>query len=102
MSGKSTLGSYVSHHFETKVGKRPRAITITDKSIYSKSGKSLDETIDNFPRPCLANIQCGIHRWLGQETERNVSFFPSCNVDLYNICYSGFHHCTDLLKEKID
>ena len=90
----------MNRQFELKVLKKQRATVITYKNISGILSKRLDPTLDHFPRPTKANIRCGLHKWVGMETERNIGYFPSCNVNLCISCYSGFHSVTDLVKDK--
>ena len=90
----------MNRHFEVKGLKKQRATVITDKNISGIISKRLDPTLDHFPRPTRANIQCGIHKWVGMEIERNIGYCPSCNVNVCIACYSGFCSVTDLVKDK--
>ena len=90
----------MNRHFEVKVLNGQRAITITDRNISGILSKRLDPASDHFPRPTKANNRCGLHKWVGMETERNIGYCPSCNVNLCIACYSGFHGVSDLVKDK--
>ena len=90
----------MNRHFEVKVLKKQKSTAITDKNISSILSKLLDTTLDHFPRPTKANIRCGLHKWVGMETEINIGYCPSCNVNLSISCYSGFHSVTYLVKDE--
>ena len=90
----------MNRHFEVKVLKKQRATAITDKNISGIISRHLDTILDHFPRPTKANIRCGLHKWVEMDTERNIGYCPSCNVNLCIACYSGFHGVADLVKDK--
>ena len=62
----------MNRNFEVKVLKKQIATTITDKNISGILSKRLYTTLDHFPRPTKANIRCGLHKWFGMDTERNI------------------------------
>ena len=80
--------------------KKHKATTSTDKNISDILSKRLDPTLYHFPRATNPNIRFGLHKLVGMETERNIGYCPSCNVNLCIACYSGFHSVTDFVKDK--
>ena len=90
----------INRHFEVKLWKKQRATAITDKNIIGILIKRLDTTLDYFTRPTKENIRCGLHKWVGMETEINIGYFPSCIFNLCIACYSSFHSVTYLVKDE--
>ena len=76
----------MNRHFELKVLKKQISDAITDNNIIGILSKRLDPTLDHFPIPTKANIKCGLHKWVGMETEINIGYFPSCNVNICIAC----------------
>ena len=71
----------MNRQFKVKVLKKQRANEITDKNINNIPSKRLDPTLDHFPIPTKENIWCGLHKWVGMETERNVGYFlPATSI----------------------
>ena len=46
--------------------------------------------------------RCQLHRWLGYEYCKQVTFCRACNVNLCNSCYRLFHNERDIVDRKIE
>ena len=96
-----SLSIKMNRHSETDVKpKTQRATTISDKAMHGILSRRLDATLDHYPGRATGNIRCGIHRWVGVETERNVAYCPAYNVILCIAYSSGFHHVKDIVRDK--
>ena len=69
---------------------------ITDDSLEPESGRlrcRLNKNPDHLPEKPMSKTpaRCGLHRWLGHETCKQVSYCNACAVNLCIGCYKLFH-----------
>jgi hypothetical protein len=88
----------------TNKKKVKRTEFFTDHSVGS-SGKltllRLNSYLPHFPVPPNSDrSRCGMHRWLGIDTQKDVMTCKSCNVNLCLRCYEGFHTIGGLVGIK--
>ena len=60
----------------------------------------LDCTLNHLPRVANQRARCALHRWVGIETQSQVSYCASCAVHLCIHCYRMFHEVRDLVAMK--
>ena len=82
--------------------KKLRAAKLSDEALGPKGFLSvrLDTTKQHFPECAKGNARCSLHKWVGIETQAQVSHCSTCNVNLCKQCFKLFHVCNDLVKEK--
>ena len=84
----------------TQMNKKSRACVINDKSLHHSSSLSktrLNRSLDHIADIGRPSARCALHRWLGFETEKNVHYCSSCNVNLCVPCNRVFHTVPDIL-----
>lgn len=86
----------MTSHFQVEKITKYRAIAITDKSICSIFKKHRDPTLNHLPQQTRPNVHCGIHKWVGLDTEKN----HYCNINLCMQCYSGFLMTKKFISDK--
>ena len=82
--------------------KRQRCIKIFDYCF--KEGGALrcrlDTSKEHFPTSAKGKSRCSLHKWVGIETQRQISFCATCNVNLCQDCFKYFHVTEDILGQK--
>jgi hypothetical protein len=83
-----------------KKAKLKRTEFFTDFSV-AAAGKltitRMNTYLQHLPVPPNSErSRCGMHRWLGIDTQKDVMTCKSCNVNLCLRCYEGFHTIVDL------
>jgi len=78
---------------------------ITDDSLEPETGRlrcRLNKNLDHLPVKPVSKIpaRCGLHRWLGHETCKQVSYCNACAVKLCIGCYKMFHQEEHLVRVK--
>ena len=56
--------------------------------------------MNHLPRAANERARCSLHRWVGIETQSQVSYCASCAVHLCIHCYRMFHEVRDLVAMK--
>ena len=76
---------------------------INDESLKYPNGNlkcRMDWTLDHLPTPSNARARCGLHRWFGVETQKQVLSCRTCQVHLCAHCYRLFHRMEDIANQK--
>ena len=60
----------------------------------------LDTTKYNLADKARGRSRCSLHRWLGFETQRGVTYCETCNVNLCKNCFEYFHVTPDISSER--
>ena len=60
----------------------------------------LDTTKCHLEDNAKDHSRCSLHIWLGFETQRGITYFETCNVNLFKNCFKYFHATPDILSEK--
>ena len=60
----------------------------------------LDRTKMHYSELAKLQARCVLHRWLGFETQKNISYCETCNVNLCQPCNKYFHTTPDITGEK--
>ena len=60
----------------------------------------LDRTKIHYSELVKPYARCSVHRWLGFETQKNISYCETCNVNLCQYCNKYFHTTPDITSEK--
>ena len=84
--------------------KKIKSSRCTEDSLLPDTGNlkmRLDNTLDHLPVPAKKNARCGLHRFVGIETEKQVSYCSTCNVNLCLQCYRFFHKIPDVETLKM-
>ena len=58
----------------------------------------LDKIVDHLPDSYEGKEMCSLHGWVGIETQKDVMYYPICNVKLFVICYRLFHSDVDIVN----
>ena len=80
-----------------------KATAITSNSL-SPTGRFKIRIDDNYEHlsdyNCKKNSSCGLHRWLGIKTQKQVMYCNACNVNLCVQYYKLFHKAVDIVGNK--
>ena len=100
-----SVASISSASTESKKKKaRPARCTPLSDNMLAPAGSMcvrLDTSLDHFPNPVTKpKSRCSLHKWLGIETTRQLSYCQTCNVNLCVDCNKIFHTDKELLKNK--
>ena len=68
----------------------------TDGALFMR----LDTTNCHLSDKERGNSRCSLHRWLGFETQRGITYCEACNVNLCKTCFKHFHVTPDIASEK--
>ena len=60
----------------------------------------LDTTKPHLATKAKGHARCGLHRWVGIETQSQISYCETCNVNLCTDCFKYFHVTEDILSQK--
>ena len=60
----------------------------------------LDKTKLHCADKAKGRARCSLHRWLGFETQKHISYCETCNVNLCQSCFKYFHITHDITSEK--
>ena len=60
----------------------------------------LDTTEFHLADKAKFHSSCSLHRWLGFETQRGITYYKTCNVNLCKNCFKYFHVTPDISSEK--
>ena len=66
----------------------------------SLSKTRLNKSLDNICNLGKPPARCALHRWLGYETEKDLQYCSSCNVNLCVRCNRIFHTVTDIISMR--
>ena len=79
-----------------------RCAKVTDDVFKSGGYLSirLDSSREHFPDDAKKNARCSLHKWVGVETEKGVSYCRTCNVNLCHLCFKYYHVTKDIVGEK--
>ena len=83
--------------------KKSRACTVSDNSLLHSSSLSrtrLNKSLDHISNIGKPSARCALHRWLGYETEKDVHYCTSCNVNLCVPCNRIFHTDPDIIRMR--
>ena len=86
-----------------RTGPKPGAKHINDTSVDANGSLKcrLDMRLDHLPcEKVSSRARCGLHRWVGVESQSQISYCRTCGVNLCIKCYRLFHEQVDLLKMK--
>ena len=100
----SSITMDTSMTLNIKRGTKPGTKHVNDDSILTNGSLRcrLDRCLDHLPSEKLSSrARCGMHRWVGVESQSQVSYCYSCGVHLCIKCYRLFHHQADLLCKKV-
>ena len=100
---ESSFHSTSSKKSKQSSGSSIKATDITSNSL-SPTGRLKIRIDDNYEHlsdyNCKKNSSCGLHRWLGIKTQKQVMY---CNAYNVNICVQGyklFHKAVDIIRNK--
>lgn len=98
----SSKSIYSAIQKEQQQGTKKHCKHVNDDSLDPTSSLCirLDSTLDHLPDPANGRARCSLHRWLGIETQKQVSYCTVCNVHLCVRCYRIFHTVPDMSKIK--
>ena len=60
----------------------------------------LDRTKVHYSEQAKPHARCSVHRGLGFETQKNISYCETCNVNLCQFCNKYFHTTPNITGEK--
>ena len=68
---------------------KQRAAKVTDDALKPGGFLSvrLDSLKEHFPDPAKKNARCSLHKWVGVETEKGITYCLTCNVNLCKDCF---------------
>ena len=78
-------------------GDKRRCARITDDALKPTGALCirLDDTKDHLPDKAKQSARCSLHRYVGVETEKQVMYCATCNINLCVNCYRFFHKIPD-------
>ena len=82
---------------------KSRACTVSDNSLLHSSSLSrtrLNTSLDHTGNIGKTPARCALHRWLGYETEKDVHYCSSCNVNLCVSCNQLFHTAPNIMSMR--
>ena len=100
MSTSTSVSSLSVECEQVVAPNKRRASTVNDTSLQHTTNLSkirLDSSLRHYPQIGRKNARCALHRWLGYETEKDVYFCPTCNVNLCVPCNKIFHTTPDIM-----
>ena len=84
-------------------GVKRTATVVNDASIASTrptSRNRLDQALGHVLDIRKENTRCLLHRWVGIESEKNIYYCSTCNVNLCIVCNKPFYEVPELLSLK--
>ena len=88
--------SYVSNPKKLRTAKLDKNVLNPDGELFMR----LDTTKYNLSDKARSRSRCSLHRWLGFETQRGVTYCETCNVNLCKNCFKYFHVTPDISSER--
>ena len=84
-SSSSVDGSvlYVSNPQKLRTEKLADNALHTDEALFMR----LDTTKCHLADKAKVNSRCSLHRWLGFDTQRGITYCETCNVNLCKKCF---------------
>ena len=99
MASSSSVDGYVSY-----VSKPKKLCTakLDDNVLnpYRELFMRLDTTKCHLEDKAKGCSRCSLHRWLGFETQKGITYHETCNVNLCKNCFKYFHVTPDIASEK--
>ena len=98
----SAASTKKSRHSNVTAGKvRTKRLNDASLDVGGHFKCRLDTTLDHLPvKTAGTNSRCALHKWVNIETQKQVMFCPTCNVNLCLSCYRLFHTKPNLLQMK--
>ena len=93
----SSLSTYCDSVVSSK---KSRSCTVSDTSLHhssSLSRKRLNRHLDHISNIGKSSVRCALHTWLAIETEKDVHYCPSCNVNLCATCNRILHTVPNIM-----
>ena len=87
---------YVSKSKKLRMAKLDENALQPDGALFMR----LDTTKCHLLDKAKGNSRCSLHRWLGSETQRGITYYDTFNVNLCKNCLKYFHVTPDILSEK--
>ena len=84
--------------------RKKKACGVTDNSLCPEAGSlktRINCLLDHIPDNSKPNARCSLHRWLGIETQKEISYCHGCNVNLCLQCYRIFHKQRDIIGSRL-
>ena len=88
--------SYVSKPKKLRTAKLDENVLKPDGALFMR----LDTTKYHLADKAKGHSRCSLHRWLGFETQRGITYCETCNVNLCKNCFKYFHVTPDISSEK--
>ena len=88
--------SYVSKPKKLRTEKLDDNVLNPDGALFMR----LDTTKCHLADKTKVHSMCSLHRWLGFETHRGITYCETCNVNLCKKCFKYFHVTPDIASEK--
>ena len=88
--------SYVSKPKELHTAKLNNNALKPDGSLFMW----LDTTKCHLADKAKVHSSCSLHRWLVFDTQRGITYYKTCNVNLCKNCFKNFHVTPDISCEK--
>ena len=82
--------------------KKQRTERIMDKFLgpWGPLRIRLDTTKPHLATKAKGRARCSLHRWIGIETQSQISYCETCNINLCTDCFKYFHVTEDILSQK--
>ena len=88
--------SYVSKPKKLRTEKLENNTLNPDGELFMK----LDTTKCHLADNAKGHSMFSLHRWLGFETQRVITYCENCNVNLCKTCFKYFHVTPDISSER--
>ena len=87
---------------QVDVPQKLRAAKLDDDNLreHGRLCIRLDRTKVHYSEVAKPHARCSVHRWLGFETQKNISYCETCNVNLCQFCNKYFHTTPNITSEK--
>ena len=99
MASSSSVDGYVSYVSKPKklrMAKLDNNMLKPDGALFMR----LDTTKCHLAYKEKGHSRCSLHRWLGFETHRGITYCETCNVNLCKKNFKYFHFTPDIASEK--
>ena len=100
MASSSSVGgsvSYVSKPKKLRTSKLDDKVLKPDGALFMRLDKTKCHLADN----AKGHSRCSLHRWLGFDTQRCITYCETCNVNICTNVFKYFHVTPDISSGKI-
>ena len=88
--------SYVSNPKKLRTAKLDENVLKPDEALFMQ----LDTNKCHLADEVKGHSSCSLHRLLGFDTQRGITYCETCNVNLCKTCFKYFHVTPNIASEK--